>query len=153
MGDFRQEPTEVTFLLDEDVKALKSLFPRKRVKTLAQVRLRPDSTDAAIVLRAWERGFTIVTANADDFRKVIANFQERGASECACLWGLVVLPTGEEVQRRLLTAWKAVERRLRFGGKAIAWRDVRKENYEVRILRSGAPRVVALPRCKRKGGH
>jgi hypothetical protein len=153
MGDFRREPTEVTFLLDEDVKALKSLFPRKRVKTLAQVRLRPDSKDTDIVLKAWNRGFTIVTANGDDFRKAITDFQQRGVSECACLWGLVLLPSGEEVQRRLLTNLKAVERRLRFGGKSITWRDVRRENYEVRFPRSGPPRVVPLPRCKLKGGH
>jgi hypothetical protein len=117
MGDFRPEPKEVTFLLDEDVKALKPLFPKKRVKTLAQVRLKPNSTDADIVLKAWNRGFTIVTANADDFRKAITDFQRRGVSDCACLFGLVLLPTGEEVQRRLLTDLNAVERRLRFGGK------------------------------------
>src|SRR6266566_9037424 len=103
MGDFRREPKELTFLLDEDVKALRPLFPRKRVKTLAQMRLKPETPDADVVLKAWNRGFTIVTANADDFRKAIADFQQRAVSDCACLWGLVLLPTGEEVQRRLLT--------------------------------------------------
>ena len=47
---FRREPKELTFLLDEDVRAMKSLFPRKRVKTLAQVRLKPDTPDADIVM-------------------------------------------------------------------------------------------------------
>jgi hypothetical protein len=86
MGDFRREPTELTFLLDEDVKALKSLFPKKGVKTLAQVRLKPGTPDSDIARKAWDRGFTIVTANADHFRKAITDFQERGgAGECACL--------------------------------------------------------------------
>ena|SRR5436309_1959555 len=152
---FRREPKELTFLLDEDVRAMKSLFPRKRVKTLAQVRLKPDTPDADIVLTAWNRGFTIVTANADHFRKAITDFQERGrAGECSCLFGLVILPTREEVQRRLLPSLRAVERRLRFHGKAITWKDVRKKNYEVRLLRAGAPRVAELPPpCKLPGGH
>jgi len=155
MGDFRREPRELTCLLDEDVKALKPVFPKKRVKTLADVRLRADSIDADMVQKAWNRGFTIVTANADHFRTAINDFQARGASgECSCLWGLVLLPTGEEVQRRILRSLRAVERRLRSGGKAIAWKDVRKNNYEVRILRSGAPRVAQLPPlCKLPDGH
>jgi hypothetical protein len=66
MGDFRREPTELTFLLDEDVKALKSLFPKKGVKTLAQVRLKPGTPDSDIARKAWDRGFTIVTANKSE---------------------------------------------------------------------------------------
>lgn len=155
MGDFRPEPKEVAFLLDEDVKALKPLFPRKRVKTLAQVRLKPGTADANIVEMAWNRGFTIVTANGDDFRKAITDFQRQGRTgECSCLFGLVVLPTGEEVQRRLLPSLNAVERRLRFRGKAITWKDVRKKNLAVRLQRSRDPRVTELPPpCKLAGGH
>src|SRR5262245_63936690 len=155
MGDFRREPKELTFLLDEDVKALRPLFPKKGVRTLAQVRLKPNSTDATVIRMAWNRGFTIVTANADHFRKAIIDFQERGrAGECSCLFGLVILPSGEEVQRRLLSSLKAVEQRLRFSGKAITWKDVRKKPYEVRLQRSGAPRVAELPPpCKLPGGH
>jgi hypothetical protein len=155
MGDFRREPKELMFLLDEDVQALKSLFPRKRVKTLKQVGLKPGTPDADIVLKAWSRGFTIVTANAKDFRKAITDHQRRGrAGECSCLWGLVIFPTGEEVQRHLPPRLTAVEPRLRFRGKAIKWKDVRKNNYEVRLLRSDAPRVAELPPpCKLPGGH
>jgi hypothetical protein len=75
VGDFRREPKQLTFLLDEDVNALKGLFPRKRVRTLAQMRLKPGTSDAVIVRKAWSRGLTIVTANADDFRKLIIEFQ------------------------------------------------------------------------------
>ena len=143
------------FLLDEDVTALKSLFPRKRVRTLAQVRLQRGTPDADIVLTAYNRGFTIVTANADDFRKAIIDRQRRGRSgECSCLFGLVILPTGEEVQRRLMPSLRTVEQQLRFRGKAITWKDVRKKNYEVRLLRDRAPRVAELPPpCKLPGGH
>jgi hypothetical protein len=110
VGDFRREPKRLTFLLDEDVNALKDLFPRKRVRTLAQMRLKPGTSDAVIVRKAWSRGLTIVTANADDFRKLIIEFQERGrAGECSCFFGLVILPTGEQVQRRLLPSLRAVE--------------------------------------------
>jgi len=155
MGDWRRQPKELTFLLDEDVKALKPFFPRKRVKTLAQMHLRSDTPDDAVVQRAWLRGLTIVTANGNDFRKAIIDYQERGRTgECKCLFGLVILPTGGEVQQRLLRGLRAVEARLRFRGKAITWKEVRKKNYEVRLLREGAPRVIdSLPPCKQKGGH
>src|SRR5262245_45178666 len=155
MRAFRREPREQMFLLDEDVKALKPLFPKRRVKTIADLRLKLDLKDAEIVQRAWDRGFTIVTGNANHFRKEIIDFPHRGPKgSCSCLYGLLVLPTGHEVQRRLISDWKAVERRLRFGGKAITWKDVRKKNYEVRLLREGAPRVAELPSpCKLPGGH
>ena len=155
MGDFRREPRELTFLLDEDVKALKPVFPKKRVRTLAQLKLQRDLPDSAIARMAWDRGLTIVTANADHFRKAIIDFQERGrVGECSCFFGLVILPTAHEVQRRLLPSLRAVERQLRFRGRAITWKDVRKKNYEVRLLRSGAPRVAELPPpCKLPGGH
>jgi hypothetical protein len=155
MDAFRREPRELVFLLDEDVKALKPLFPKRRAKTLADLRLKLDSDDAAIVQIAWDRGFTLATANANHFRTEITDFQHRGPNRsCSCLFGLVIFPTGYEVQRRLISDWNAVERRLRFEGKAITWKDVRKKNYEVRLLRSGASRVVELPPpCKLPGGH
>jgi hypothetical protein len=155
MRPFRDEPRELVFLLDEDVKALKPLFPKRRVKILADLRRKLDSDDAEIVEMAWNRGFTIVTANANHFRKAIVDFQRRGPrGSCSCLYGLVILPTGHEVQRRLMSDRKAVERRLRFGDEAITWKEVRKRNYEVRLLRVGAPRVVELPPpCKLPGGH
>jgi hypothetical protein len=154
-ASFRREPRELVFFLDEDVKALKSLFPKKRVKTLADLRLKLDTDDAEIVEIARNRGFTIVTANANDFKKAIVDFQRKGAQgNCSCLYGLIILPTGHEVQRRLMSDRKAVEQRLRFGDEAITWKDVRKRNYEVRLLRVGAPRVVELPPpCKLPGGH
>src|SRR5207253_3278818 len=71
MDAFRREPRELVFLLDEDVKALKPLFPKRRAKTLADLRLKLDSDDAAIVQIAWDRGFTLATANANHFRTEI----------------------------------------------------------------------------------
>jgi hypothetical protein len=153
MRDFRPGATEYTFLLDEDVKTLVPLFPKRRVKTLARVDLPPAASDDAVVLKAWNRQFTIVTGNGRDFRKAIADFQQRGASHCSCLFGLVVLPNGEEVQKQLLFDFKALQTRLRFKGKPITWKDVRRENYEVRLMKTGQARVTELPRCKLKGGH
>jgi RNA polymerase sigma-70 factor (ECF subfamily) len=54
-------------LLDRDVSQVASLFPKKRTKTIADIGLRPNATDAEIVRQAWERQLTIVTGNGDDF--------------------------------------------------------------------------------------
>ena len=154
MSDFRREPAELAVLLDEDVKALKSLFPKKRVKILAQVGLKPDASDSDIVEMAWNRGFTIVTANGTHFRKAIADFQERGAAACSCLFGLVVLTTDVEGQRRRLSTLTTAERQLRYAGKA--YRVEGCMEAELRGARDarGGPRVVeSLPACKLRGGH
>src|SRR5690348_8954301 len=152
MRDFRAGATGYTFLLDEDVKGLVSLFPKRRVKVLSDVHLRATATDMSIVRKAWNRQFVIVTGNGRDFRKAIDDFQQRGVGGCSCLWGLVILPSGEEVQKRVLSDMKALERRLRFKGKRITWTDVHQENYEVRVMRTGDAHVTEHPRCK-QGDH
>ena len=154
MAHFRREPRELMFLLDEDVQGLANsgVLPRKRVMTLADVGLQSGADDKDIVERAYDRGLTIVTANRDHFRKAIMDFQQRGRSgECSCLYGLIALPTGKEVQERLL---KSASGQLRFGGKSLTWKDVWRRNVEVRLMHTGRPRISTLPPpCKLRGGH
>jgi hypothetical protein len=52
------------FLLDRDVSKVASLFPKKRTKTIADIGLPQNATDAEIVKAAFDRQLTIVTGNA-----------------------------------------------------------------------------------------
>ena len=147
MRDFRHGDTPYTFLFDEDVKGLASQFRNKRrVRTLSQVRLPPDADDKVIVRKAWARQFIIVTGNKRHFKKAIEDFRgERG--ECPCMWGLVILPSGEEIQRRVLVDFKDLERDLWLRKKRVTWRDVHRKNYMVRAMKKGKPQVTELRLC------
>jgi hypothetical protein len=87
---------------DRDVSKAASLFPRKRTKTIADIGLLQNASDAQIVKEACDRQLTIVTGNGDDFVKEINKFlaQTKKASDgCHEVFGLVVLPNGYERQR------------------------------------------------------
>ena len=85
------------FLLDRDVSRAEGLFPAKRARTVTQVGLKENATDAEIVMKAWERNLTIVTGNGDDFIREMNKFQARTKrADCHDMFGLVVLPNGYE---------------------------------------------------------
>src|ERR1700730_4622260 len=103
MGDTYVTEPSYHFLLDEDVKHLLPLFPKKRVKTVSKIGLPVNATDDAIVLKAWTRGYTIVTANSRDFNRAVRMFLNTGPKgDCRCLWGLILLPSGQAIQERVL---------------------------------------------------
>jgi hypothetical protein len=99
-----------------------SLFPKKRTKTLADIGLSESAADSRIVREAWQRGLTIITCNGDDFVKHIQrSLSQTKRAECHEMYGLVVLPNGYELQKRLL---RDIETRLRLGREKITWADV-----------------------------
>jgi len=133
------------FLLDRDVSKAASLFPRKRTKTIADIGLQQDATDAEIVRAAWERDLTIVTGNGDDFTREIQKYlSQTKRNECHEMRGLVVLPNGYERQRRLL---QDVERTLRLGNEKLTWAKVADKDCYVRVKRTGGTEVSRFPRC------
>lgn len=106
--------TPYRFLLDESVKHLKPLFPRKRAITIADAGLSGNASDAEIVKMAWELEYIIVTANGDDFVREVNKFQRRMMiNNCRELSGLLVVPDGAITQERAI---RRLEARLRFGG-------------------------------------
>ena len=124
------------FLLDRDVSKAASLFPKKRTKTIADIGLPQNASDAEIVRAAWERQLTIVTGNGDDFVKEIAKFialTKKAADGCHEVFGLVVLPNGYERQRRIL---QDVEKTLRLGKEPLTsgYRGVAKLLCEGKTL-------------------
>jgi hypothetical protein len=133
------------FLLDRDVSKTSSAFPKRRTRTVAEIGLADNASDAEIVRAAWNGEYTIITANGGDVQREILKLQSQTKSkECHELRGLVVLPSGYENQRRLL---HKVEQRLRFGNTKVAWFDVSYHNLIVRITLQGRPEVRRLPRC------
>jgi hypothetical protein len=135
------------FLLDRDVSKAASHFPKKRTKTIADVGLPPNATDAEIVREAWERQLTIVNGNGDDFVREINGFlaQTKKASDgCHEVFGLVVLPNGYERQRRIL---QNIEATLRPGKEKLTWADVAYRNCYVRVKRTGGTEVKRFRRC------
>jgi hypothetical protein len=107
--------------------------------------LAKNAPDETIVKLAWERGWTIVTGNGDDFSEKIIEFQRKVERKvCHDLSGLIILPNGFEAQKR---AMSGVERKLRFEGKRITWADVWSENYCVRLKKSSDPVITQFPKC------
>src|SRR5262249_51879943 len=128
MSDYR-------FLFDRDVEKAANLFPAKRVLTLADVGLPENAVDAAIVRKASDRRCTIVTGNGLHLFKEILKYQKLiQRKECRELFGLLVLPNGFEIQKRVI---RGLEGRLRDGPKKLSWHAVWNENYYVKVDRSG----------------
>lgn len=133
------------FLLDRDVAKVASLFPKKRTRTAADIGLSPDAPDSEIIREAWERRLTIVTGNGDHFLKEIHKFlAQTKRDECHEMYGLLILPSAYERQKRLL---QNIESRLRLGTEKLTWADVADRNCCVKVARLGAVEVRRFPRC------
>jgi hypothetical protein len=135
------------FLLDRDVSKAAPLFPAKRTKTIADVGLPQNASDALIVKEAWQRQLTIVTGNGNDFVKEINRFlaqTKKTPDGCHEVFGLIVLPNGYERQRRIL---QNVEATLKLGTEKLTWADVAARNCYVRVKRTGGTEVKRFPRC------
>ena len=132
------------FLLDRDVSKAAPLFPKKRTKTIADIGLPQDATDAMIVKAAWERQLTIVTGNGRDFVRAFNQFlRQTTRKDCHEMRGLVVLPNGYEQQKRLL---QHIERSLTFEGEKLTWARVADEDFYVRVKRLGVE-IRPFERC------
>lgn len=137
--------TKYGFLIDRDVAKATALFPRKRTRTTLQVGLAENASDAKIVELACDRQWIIVTGNGDHFIEEILKYQKKIERKiCHDLSGLVILPNGYEIQKRVVPG---AEAKLRFGGKKITWSDVWYRNYCVRILKDGSAAVTTFPKC------
>jgi Domain of unknown function (DUF5615) len=134
------------FLIDRSSARASELFPSRRVRSLEDVGLPENASDAAIVEKAWEQECIIVTANGKDFLLAIERFQKKEMqNDCHDLFGLVILPNAYEAQRRVI---RGVPGKLRLGRDSISWRDVWKNNLCVRLKKVGVPDVRPLARCR-----
>jgi hypothetical protein len=134
------------FLIDRSSAKASELFPSHRVRSLEDVGLPENASDASIVEKAWEQECIIVTANGKDFLLAIERFQKKQMqNDCHDLFGLVILPNAYEAQRRVI---RQVQGKLRLGRENISWRDVWQNNLCVRLKKVGLPDVSPLARCR-----
>lgn len=116
------EMTSYKFLFDHNCSDAARFFPKRRILTLKQAGLPVDATGRQIVETASERRWVIVTVNGDDFVNEITRYLKQTTKlNCHDLSGLVILPSGHEVQRRALAQ---IDRKLVLEGKRIGWKDV-----------------------------
>ncbi|MGA3317566.1 MAG: hypothetical protein ABSC64_14135 [Candidatus Korobacteraceae bacterium] len=132
-------------MFDRDAAKAAELFPAQRVVMLEDVGLPETATDSEIVRAACDRKFIVVTCNGDDFvREFNSYLAQTKKLECHDMYGLVVLPNGFEIQRRVVP--KLVGR-LRLEGNRISWREVWEKDCLVKIGRNGAVATSRFPRC------
>lgn len=136
------------FLLDESVKHLARRFPAKRVFTLESLALPRDAPDDDILDVASIRNCLLVVSNRRDFLPKIRAYVAKStkkAGGCRRVPGLIVfVPNEEHAQVRLL---RNLERRLKFEGRKITYKDVHDRDLLVQIEASGAVKIARLPRC------
>jgi hypothetical protein len=137
------------FLFDECVRDAETHFPKDRILPRARLKLTDGATDEAIVEAAYWAKAIIVTANAQDFIRIMDRFLKKQMEKyCRDLSGLVVIPNS--IQRRVLD--RAVER-MTFGGERITWFDVWRRDLCVKISPLGIPRVSRFRPCYYCGKH
>ncbi len=137
--------TSYKFLFDHNCSDAAQFFPKRRTLTLKRAGLASDATDRQIVEMASERRWVIVTVNGEDFIDEIRRYLTQTKKlNCHDLSGLVILPSGHEVQRRVLVQ---TERKLLLNGKRIGWKDVWDLDCCVRIGRDGRVQVSRFERC------
>jgi len=137
--------TSYKFLFDHNCSDAAQFFPKRRILTLKQAGLALDATDRQIVERASERKWIIVTVNGDDFVDEITRYlKQTTRHNCHDLSGLVILPSGHEVQRHALAQ---IERKLFLEGKRIGWKEVWDLDCCVRVRRDGRAEISKFERC------
>ena len=134
------------FLFDRDAAKAKELFPKRRCLSMADVGLPDKATDYDIVECACLGQYIIVTCNGDHFVREIHRFLSRTKKkDCHDMSGLVILPNGYEIQRRVVPT---VEDKLRLSGHKIGWKDIWQNDCCVRVERNGDVTVTQFPRCR-----
>ncbi len=131
------------FVFDECVREAAAHFPKGRVLARAKMKLADGASDEEIVEAAYRAKTIIVTANAQDFIRIMNQFlKKQMKAYCRDLNGLVVIPN--PIQRRALE--RAAER-MTFGGEKITWFDVWRRDLCVKISPLGEPRVTRFLPC------
>ena len=107
--------------------------------------LNQRADDFDVIYLASERRALLVSSDYGILEKCKQYQQQRRT----CMWGLVVLPTGIEIQRRILEEINLARRKIlhpHFDGP-VTWKNVRYENLAVIAHIQGNPQVLDLCDC------
>jgi len=134
------------YLLDSSIPGdLKEDFPRGAATTSTECGLKNDADDMDVIGLAFERKALLVTADRESAHKC-RTYQDRRQR---CMFGLLILPQGIEVQRRLLAELSGGRKKLlhRQYDRQVNWMDVHDDNLAVVVHMNGNPAVTDLCNC------
>jgi len=145
--DLKSMGTRHSFvLLDINLsQELADFFPYGDAALTTQFTLKPRADDLDVIALASERHSILVTAD-QGFIKKCRIWQEQHRD---CLYGLLLLPQGIELQRRILEGIKQGRRKLLHSQyeKSATWLDVHDDNLLIQAHREGFPQVRELCKC------
>lgn len=124
---------------------LADFFPQGDAVLTTQFGLQPRADDMNVIDLANERRSILVTADQGFIRKCRI-WQEQHRE---CLYGLLLLPQGIELQRRILANVKCQRRKLLHKQleRSATWWDVHDENLLIQAHQEGFPQVHDLCKC------
>ncbi len=136
----------VPFLLDSSLsESLKTLFPGGNAQKTNACGLSQNADDIDVIDLAYARRAVLVTTDHGIVTKCKA-FQKQHD----CMYGLLILPNGIEVQRHILGDLRKERKKLRFHklNQPLTWAKIRDYNFLVRTQLSGHPHVSELCDCE-----
>lgn len=132
-------------LLDVSVSPGLADFFHGDAALTTELGLRPGADDFDVIALAGDRHAMLVTADQGFIRKCKI-WQEQNRD---CLYGLLLLPQGIELQKRILTDIQRRRRKLlhpQFEG-SVTWSGVHAENLLVQAHVEGFPHLSDLCQC------
>lgn len=133
------------FLLDNSVKDLRPYFREGVTETTIDHELAPHADDLEVIDLAWYRSAIIVTTDLRFPEKCLLYQRQKNS----CLYGLLLLPSGLEIQKRVLEELRSGKRKMIHSryDKTVTWADVNHDNLLVRTYRESNPDVSELCSC------
>jgi hypothetical protein len=131
------------FLLDHMVVALKPDFRDGVTETTLECGLEPHADDMEVIDLASRRHAILVTVDVKIIKKC-RDFQDRSSRQC--LYGLLMLPDGILIQRRILEEIKTSVKQMRHPhyDRPLTWADIHDDNLLVKAHKDGDPDVEEL---------
>ena len=128
------------------VVALKPDFRDGVTETTLECGLKPHADDMEVIDLASRRHAILVTVDV----KIINKYRDfQGRSSRGCLYGLLMLPDGILIQRRILEEIKTGVKQMRHPhyDRPLTWADIHGNNFLVKAHKDGDPDVEDLCNC------
>jgi hypothetical protein len=115
-------------------------------ETTLECGLKPHADDVEVIDLALRRHAILVTVDVKIIQKC-KDYQDRSSREC--LYGLLMLPDGILIQRRILEELRTGAKQMRHAryDRPLTWADVHDDNLLVKAHKSGDPDVEELCNC------